>query len=111
MCIRDRYNTIDADNLSGDLFYRIKANSLSRQVQYSAIVKVSGVKTNTSISVYPNPVIGKQMQVHFNSVETGNYQLSLMNTAGQVIYKAAVNVAAGSSAKTLQLAKDVAAGR
>ena len=97
--------------VAGDLFYRIKANSLSGEVQYSAIVKVAGSKTNPTITVYPNPVTGKQLQVRFNDVQAGNYQLNLLNAAGQLIYRGVVNVTTGTFAKAIQLSNDVAAGR
>ncbi|RYE14565.1 MAG: T9SS type A sorting domain-containing protein, partial [Sphingobacteriales bacterium] len=78
---------------------------------FSAIVKVAGIKTAPSITVYPNPVTGKQMQVQFKSVAAGMYQLRLLNTAGQVIFRSAENVTAGSLARSIQLGNDVAAGR
>jgi len=108
---RATYLHNDLMALPADNFYRIKANSIGGQVQYSAVAKVAGIKTTTSISVYPNPVTGKQLQVRFNGVEAGIYQLTLVNTAGQVIHKASANVATGSSVKSIQLDNDVAAGR
>ena len=105
------YRALDRRVVAGDLFYRIKANSLSGQVQYSAIVKVAGSKTSPTITVYPNPVTGKQMQVRFNAAAPGAYQLHLVNAAGQVIYKSSENVTGGSLSKTIRLGSDVAAGR
>ena len=105
------YQALDRGVVAGDLFYRIKAISLSGQVQFSATVKVTAVATKASITVYPNPVTGKQMQVRFIAVEGGLYQLQLLNAAGQTIYRGSEKITGGSFAKSIQLGNDVAGGR
>ena len=95
------YKHNDAMPLASDNFYRIKANSLSRQVQYSAIVKVAAQKETPSISVYPNPVEGGLMQLRFSGQAAGRYQVQLSNTAGQVLYKTILNLTSATQSQQL----------
>ena len=87
-----QYSITDADGEAGDLYYRIKANSTGGQVQYSAIVQLSSLKNAPVISVYPNPVINKQMNIRLNGVANAVYQMVLVNTGGQIVYKTSFGV-------------------
>jgi hypothetical protein len=104
------YNHTDAAAQYGDQFYRIRANSIGGQVQYSAIVKVSAIKTAPGISVYPNPVADGQVQVRFASQTPGLYQMQLSNAAGQVLYKAGIKVHSSMQVQTIDLPAQTAAG-
>ena len=48
-------------------FYRIKALSQNGIVQYSNIVKVAAIEQNSSITVVPNPVVEKEINIVFNN--------------------------------------------
>jgi hypothetical protein len=104
------YAKDDLSPLSQDNFYRIKATSISGQVQYSAIVKVAPVKTNASISVYPNPVEGKIVNLRFSDMPAGNYQLQLANNLGQIVYSGTAAVNGFSFVKNITLSKTITAG-
>ncbi|MCP9751982.1 hypothetical protein EGI32_13520 [Ferruginibacter sp. HRS2-29] len=104
------YAKDDLSPLSKDNFYRIKATSVSGQVQYSAIVKVAPVKTISSISVYPNPVEGKIVNLRFTDMPSGNYQLQLANNLGQIVYSGTATVNAMNFVKNITLGKTVTAG-
>ena len=107
---RATYNHNDGAPLMADNFYRIKATSMSGQVQYSAIVKVTALKQAGSISVYPNPVVDGNVQVRFISQPLGKYQLQLSNAAGQVLYKAAVSVNSAAQSQTIALPANTTSG-
>ncbi len=98
-----RYSHIDIDPLAGDNLYRVKALSRSGQVQYSAIVKVSPVKGNPGIGVYPNPVTGKVMNIQFSNQLSGNYQLQLTNKLGQIVYRSVITVNGSDMTRSVQL--------
>jgi hypothetical protein len=98
-----RYSKTDLSPLAADNYYRIKAVSISGRLQYSAIVKVAPLSFLNSISVYPNPVVDKQMTVRFDGVDKGNYQLELSNVVGQVLYQASVSVNSVSYAEMISL--------
>ena len=93
------YNYIDNRPLKGDNFYRIRSVGLSGNVKYSVIVKVRDVKEEPAISIYPNPVVDKMMNISFKGQPAGTYNIRLINKLGQVVYKANVEIA-GSATTT-----------
>ncbi|MFT3908127.1 MAG: T9SS type A sorting domain-containing protein [Ferruginibacter sp.] len=100
----------DEHPLNADNFYRIKAVSRSGQVQYSAIVKVAAVKVDASITIYPNPVVDKIMNVEFINQEKGIYQLDLIDVLGQTVYSNSITVNGNNLVESIQLGKSIAAG-
>ena len=108
---RTNYSSIDGQAPAGDLFYRIKANSLSGQVQYSAVVKVARIKTAALVKVVPNPVTGKQLNVRFTGMELGPVRLVLVNAAGQVIHSSILMIGSNNLTESIPLSGAIAAGR
>ncbi len=107
---RAQYNITDNDANSNNLFYRIKATSISGQVQYSAIVKLDGIKAKTFVTIYPNPVTGKKLNLRFSGAVAGSYLLSLSNAAAQMIYKGSVQVNNTAAVNAVQLPANIPAG-
>lgn len=102
----------DGSPLAADNFYRIKAISLNGQVQYSSIVKVAGEKiTAAVVSVYPNPVENKQMNISFVNQAKGKYNVELVSMSGQVTYKTTLTVNSSNFVETVYLNKNMASGR
>ncbi|MEO7483040.1 MAG: hypothetical protein ABIT81_04725 [Ferruginibacter sp.] len=105
------YTYADNNPLSADNFYRVKAISSNGQVQFSSIVKVAILKSPASISIYPNLVTDKKMNIQFMQQPVGNYSLQLSNLQGQVIFQSTVLVNATVFAKTIELPASIAAGQ
>lgn len=105
-----RFYSFDHTNASkGNNYYRIKAIENSGRVIYSPIVKVNAINENASVSVYPNPAENKQINISFIKQEKGNYNLQLVNAAGQNVYSTIINISGENQISTLQL-KDIATG-
>ncbi len=106
------YSQTHTQALEADNFYRIKAISNSGLVQYSAIVKVSAAKKGSvsAISVYPNPVVNKNMNVQFANKPAGTYAVKLLNQSGAVIFQNKVQINNSNAASKLQLPGNTAAG-
>ena len=104
------YTRNDISPLSRDNFYRINALSLSGQVQYSTIVKVGPLKGIRSITVYPNPVVGKTMQLHLDDQDAGTYGLQLTNKLGQVVYNGTMQVSGSNLVKSVHIPKEISSG-
>ncbi|MCP9751985.1 GEVED domain-containing protein [Ferruginibacter sp. HRS2-29] len=107
------YGKNDLSPLAQDNYYRIKATSSNGQVQYSAIVKVAPIAVTipASISVYPNPVEDKTMNLSFVNQASGTYQLQLINDLGQVMYSGSVKVTGNNDRKQVKLQTIKATGR
>jgi hypothetical protein len=69
----------------GKHFFRIRAESLNGKTDFSTIAVINTALTNNGISVYPNPVLNKKMQLHFTSLVTGKYAIEMINNNGQQI--------------------------
>ena len=91
-----------------DNYYRIKAVGINGDITYSPIVKVAPENILAAITVVPNPVKGKQMQLRFTG--EGKYNLVLQSEAGQRIYREAINIGSNYEVKNIRLKKAVAAG-
>jgi hypothetical protein len=100
----------DANPLSTDNYYRIKALSKDGKIQYSPIAKVSAANLTTSISVYPNPVVDKTLNIHFANQPVGRYQIQLVNQLGQIVYKGIADINNNNETKSVILGKAMASG-
>jgi hypothetical protein len=79
-------------NESGKLYFRIKKVDASGNVTYSDIHTVS-FSDNGSLAatIYPNPA-GRNVQVQFETLQTGTLDLDLVNTMGQILQHQTVTV-------------------
>ena len=64
-----------------------------------------------AISIYPNPVIGNEINIKLNNMETGNYNLKLYNIAGQVVASQNAKYASKGSSMKLQMDRNLAPGK
>ena len=96
--------------IAGDLYYRIKANSGGGLIQYSSVVKVSALTLPASISVYPNPVVGRKVNVQFVSQPAGNYKVQLLTATGQLIYNKQVKITSFLQSENISLPVRVTGG-
>jgi hypothetical protein len=103
------YNWFDANPNQGANFYRIKMIGKDGKESYSQIVKVV-IGKGSSISIYPNPVVSNSFALQFNDEPKGNYNVRIMNSAGQVVYKNVINHNGGSGTQTIQLPMLLAKG-
>jgi hypothetical protein len=94
---------------AGNIYYRIKATENSGRIIYSSIIKVNAINDNASIAVYPNPVEGKQIHLSFLKQQKGDYNMQLINAAGQNVFNTIISVNAENQRSAVQL-KHIAAG-
>ncbi len=104
------YNAIDQKDAPGLVYYRIKALNNNGRTLYSDIAKVEAIVVRSSISVYPNPVAGKIMNIRFMQQAEGNYGIQLTNTAGQVLYKGQVSVNSETITRSIDLNGKISTG-
>ena len=82
------------DNLVGPkmTFYRIKAFGIDGAMKFSNIAKVGAVIVDENISIHPNPVLNKEINIFFKNVEPGDYIISVYSGNGSLIKKSAVHL-------------------
>jgi len=82
--------------------------NISKQADVSA--KTTATKIKAGISVYPNPVTDKTMNIQFSGQAAGNYNIQLMNNLGQVVYNGTIQLAAADISRSVKLDASIAAG-
>ena len=103
-----QYNPTHAD--VGDIYFRIKRTDAEGNVVYSVIkvVNLQQEDQRPGIQIYPNPVTQKIL-IQFDEQQTGNYNLELVNTMGQIIERKQVQLV-GVSMTNLDLSTKPASG-
>ncbi len=104
------YKWLDVNAASGDNFYRVRSIGNGGDVKISAVVNVKIGKGNADVSIYPNPVTGKVMNVQFTNMAKGTYTMKLMNNIGQVVMSKQIIHTGGSASQTIAIDKTVSAG-
>lgn len=94
----------------GTNFYRIKATNTGSRVQYSAVVKVKERYAASGISVYPNPVINKIVQLGFDNVPAGTYRIVLLYNNGVQQPLASIQLTEGQRNGSVNLPQNLAPG-
>jgi len=83
------YLWLDHQPMSGKNFYRVRGINADGRYLMSKIAWVNIDATTpsveSSIKVYPNPVIGQQFNLQLNDLPKGTYTLQLINTQDQVV--------------------------
>ena len=100
------YNWLDKDlNHQDAVFYRVKAIGRDGVFIYSAIVKQGLKEGSDGITVYPNPVQGAIANLVFSNQPQGLYNIRLIGTSGQEIYKTVVQHTGGNALHKIKLPK------
>ena len=73
-----------------------------------AVVKPTLIASTT---VYPNPVVSNDINVKFNNMETGNYNLKLYNITGQLIATQSVKYSSKDAGVTMKVENGFVAGK
>jgi len=103
------YNWVDKKPTTDNNFYRILSIDDNGKIQYSAVVEVVNAAI-ASINVYPNPVVGNEIDLQMNNVPAGIYQLRLINAVGQIIQTNTINHIAGNTEEAVLLNKKIVKG-
>lgn len=104
------YSITDGGMFTGNNFYRIKCISASGNSKYSTVVKIFSSKSAGSISLYPNPVKGNNLNLQLANQPAGTYLFNLVNSSGQMVYSEKMQVNAGNSTRMVNTQKALAPG-
>ena len=104
------YSYTDNQASVGVNYFRIKAISKDGTIQYSSIAKATIGDSKEGISVYPNPIQGKEVNVILSNITAGNYAISMYNSAGQQVMMKNIEHAGGSVTSTVALPSNISTG-
>jgi len=102
------YHWIDEKPLSGSNYYRLRSTNTDGKNAYSEIVKVffNGKK---GMEVSPSVISNQRFTLNFNDQPAGDYQLIMINAAGQTVFQKLVSTAGGSNSRVIELGKSTLA--
>lgn len=103
------YNWLDAAPLGGDNYYRIKGVETTGITMYSTIARISSPRVIKQLSVYPNPVLAKQLTWEA-TLPKGRYSVSVTGSNGQQVYTQTFTYDGGNYNQTLHLPANTASG-
>ena len=104
------YSWLDISPVNGNNFYRIRSIGIDGQSNYSALAKVNIGKDNPLISIYPNPVTARMINLQFTDMAKGTYSVKLINTNGQVVFGQQLVHNGGSASQSIDLGKTITRG-
>ncbi len=90
-------------NITDVNFYRLKIIDKSNSIEYSNIIKIKLNAGKAELSVYPNPVKNKTLNVQLNSLHKGKTSITIYNSIGQTVVNQSFNFDGGSLIKTVAL--------
>jgi hypothetical protein len=106
---KESYTSFDPSPMAGANFYRIKVLEIDGKVIYSKLLKVDIGRITKGISLYPNPVAGKEVTVGFSAIK-GQYTLRIINAAGQELFTQRLSHPGGNISQAVILPSSVRSG-
>ncbi len=104
------YSWVDQHPVSGINYYRIHSTGMAGEITYSTVVKAAVKNAGSDITVYPNPVVNKTINVLFTNMDKGTYQLRLINTNGVAVSTQQIVYAGGNVTEPVVLNPGIATG-
>lgn len=105
-----QYSKPDTNPLSADNYYRIKATGSNGEQAYSPVVKLEAAELHPLLTVYPNPIRGKQMNLRLTGLKEGSYRLLMHDRLGKLVMEEKISVTGCILSKTISLPQTMAGG-
>ncbi|MBX2932071.1 MAG: T9SS type A sorting domain-containing protein [Chitinophagaceae bacterium] len=106
----EKYDWIDATPFNGNNYYRIKAIGKDGKNTYSSTVLVRMSDKATSITVYPNPIKDRKLNILSENLAKGDYDVQVYNLSGQLLYSQTLNHAGTSASYSITLPNRITSG-
>jgi len=104
------YNFTD-NNPSAIDYYRIKATSATGTLTYSNITKLTTHNSQlTACNLYPNPLVGKVLNVQLTNIPAGKYDISIYNALGQKVNEQSITHSGGTGSYGLTINTNLTSG-
>lgn len=104
------YAFTDEAPFSGNNYYRLKVLDLDATFSFTRIVKVAIGEGAKASNLYPNPVTGKVVNLDLLNVLKGQYDVTLINTSGQIMYTKKIEHGGGSASQLITLPDNLVVG-
>jgi len=105
-----KYNWLDASPLTGNNYYRIKAIGKDGKITYSSTVLVRMSEKGALITIYPNPIKDRKLNILSENLAKGDYDVQVYNLSGQLLYSQTLNHAGTSASYSITLPNRITSG-
>lgn len=96
------YKAVDNAPFPGTTFYRIKVIYPS-SFRFSDVISVSLLSRKENVFIFPNPIQNNKLNFQFSYPKVGRFTLTLMDVAGNEIYRDEFDYPGGSISQTFRL--------
>jgi hypothetical protein len=97
------YSFNDAAPLTGNNFYRIRAIATDGKIMYSNVVLIRMNSKDQNITIYPNPVKGKIVNLLLQNIAQDNFDVKVFSLNGQMVYGSTIKHNGGSGTQAIVL--------
>ncbi len=102
------YSNVDAAATTATNWYRVKANNTNNTVKYTAVAMVAAVQEVAvnavpKMSIYPNPVVDGNVNLHLDNQVKGSYTVQITNAAGQQVKAENVQVENNNTLRIIKM--------
>ncbi len=104
------YIAYDATPLSGINYYRIKTEETSGKIVYSKILSINKNNLAGGLMLYPNPATSNQVTISLTNLKRGPYNLRLVTSTGQDLYKQTITSFSSYLSQTINLPASIKPG-
>jgi len=104
------YISFDTNPVPGTNFYRIKVIEKNTKIIFSKVMRVERGMSGQRLSLYPNPVISKQLTLGLMGLREDKYTIRVINITGQDIYQSMIVNKGSFMAQTIKLPSSVKPG-
>lgn len=92
----------DEQPREGANYYRLAVTGIDGSICYSNVMKAEVAKTIQRLEVYPNPVIGDNLNLQMKNQAAGVYKIALKNPFGQLFLSREINFEGGDGVLTIR---------
>jgi hypothetical protein len=104
------YSWVDQHASTGDNYYRVRAVQINGERFLSKVVLATVKRAETTVTISPNPVMNRKVNIQLKDLPKGNYTFVIVNAQGQQVVKEDVFHEGGNLIQSFYLIKNLAGG-
>ncbi|MFT3750920.1 MAG: MopE-related protein [Agriterribacter sp.] len=118
--LTDNYLQTNTDislTATSQVFFQVSGDSRSSAADRFSVIIVNrkglpalNRNIDPTVIAYPNPATGSNINLKFDNIKGGAYTIELLNNAGQVIYRKLIQLAEGSSTRSVDINNNIISG-
>jgi hypothetical protein len=106
----EKYSVTDNRPNDEDVYYRVIKKSVNGQMITSNVIHLRGEDLSSSINISPNPVVNKEINIHFKNRQQGKYVISVFSNEGKLISQQEILLQSNTESKKIVLPTSVSKG-